>query len=110
MVQCPCCGEEVIHDKKLSATNPKSNAEGALLDPTPVDNMIYETEQTKELRRELSQQIKGNYEIPCLSCPTFKDYLLSGKVCVGDSPCQWCQHSGLKVTCTSTGTSINGVK
>lgn len=109
MVQCPCCGEEVIHDKKLSATNPKLNTEGTLSDPKPIDNMIYETEQAKELRRKLSQQIKGNYEIPCLSCPTFKKYMV-GEAYVGDSPYQWCQYGGLKVTCTSTGTSINGVK
>ena len=41
----------------------------------------------------------------CESCP---HYLR--ETYVGDLSCLWCQYGGPRVTCTSTGTSINGVK
>ena len=102
VVKCPCCGAIVdakSHTKEVLAIR---------------DNMVWETPEYRKIQNELEKQVKQPLRVECenhcLNCQFFKDYLLAGKIYVGDSPCQWCQYSGLKVTCASTGTSVNGVK
>lgn len=97
-VICPCCGatlEAKAHTKKMVSE--------------PIrDNMVWETPEYKELQRALERQAKepsfipcDNKINPCLSCPFYINYLSKGQSYIGDSPCQWCQYSGLQVTCTS---------
>ena len=36
---------------------------------------------------------------PCKNCYFYEQYLKDGKIYIGDSPCEWCQHSKFKITC-----------
>ena len=107
IVSCPCCGATI------DATQHTRNA---VPDSAIKDNMVYETPEYRKLQKALDKQLKNPSYVDCNKpknpCETCSYYLRfkSGEIYVGDSPCQWCQYSGLKVTCTSTGTSINGVK
>lgn len=39
-----------------------------------------------------------NKQNPCGNCELYKK-LQKGEIYVGDSPCQWCEHSPFKLTC-----------
>lgn len=108
-VKCPCCRREIIHDEvaRISQNDQKKQA---------LDNMTWKTPEYKEFQKALDKQLKQPSYVdcnkptnPCETCSYYQK-LKSGEIYVGDSPCQWCQHSGLKVTCTSTGTSTGEVK
>lgn len=102
VVSCPCCGTtiDVTQHTKMQIR----------------DNMVWETPKIKELNKFIEKQIVSPSYVDCNKstnpCETCSYYLRfkSGEIYVGDSPCQWCQYSGLKVTCNSTGTSVNEVK
>lgn len=103
IVNCPCCGatlEAKAHTREL---NPL----------TKQDNMVWETPEYRKLQEALKQQpsyIDCNKPANlCESCPHYLR-LKIGEAYVGDSPCLWCQYGGLRVTCTSTGTSSNWAK
>lgn len=123
IVKCPCCGQGIIHieheEEDISkVAEPKSNTINTLSpDPTKIwDNMLYQTPEYKKLQKALEKQLKQpsyvDYNKPKSPCETCSHYLKLqlGEIYVGDSPCQWCQYSGLKITCTSTGSSVNGAK
>lgn len=122
IVKCPCCGQEIIHIEHEEDTSkvaePRSNTGNSLQsDLTKIcDNMLYQTPEYKEFLKALGRQLEQPSYVDCNKpkspCETCSYYLRlkSGEIYVGDSPCQWCQYGGLQVTCTSTGTSINGVK
>ena len=44
----------------------------------------------------------NQYPNSCLECDFYKNYLQSGKIYVGDSPCQWCPSYPYKLTCSSS--------
>ena len=121
-VKCPCCEDEIVHSgvgKEYAQgvfIPPRSNTNSATSDPVIKDNMVWETPEYRKLQNELEKQVKQPSYVecnkptnPCETCSYYRKFK-SGEIYVGDSPCQWCQYSGLKVTCTSTGTSVNGVK
>ena len=92
IMNCPCCGAIITvksHTKEVTR-----------------DNMVWETPEYRKLQEAINQPpsyVNCNKPINlCESCPHYLRLKL-GETYVGDSPCQWCQHSGLKVTCTSTG-------
>ena len=117
-ISCPCCGTtiDVTRQSKPYTRPYKSNTPGVISEPVILDNMTWETPEYKELSKLIEEQMKTPSYVECNKpkslCETCSYYLRlkSGEIFVGDSPCQWCQHSGLKVTCTSTGTSINEMK
>ena len=44
---------------------------------------------------------------PCATCPS--NPALHNEMFIGDTPCQWCNHSGLRNTCSSdTNSTSNG--
>lgn len=47
---------------------------------------------------DYSYAIKTTSTNPCEDCNVYKE-MKTGKIYIGDSPCQWCQYGGLKVTC-----------
>ena len=69
-VNCPCCGELIFHIKRPGSIQYP-------YDGIPCSNT--------------SAKISSNKT--CEDCDFYKKYLADGKTYVGDSPCQWCQHS-----------------
>ena len=99
IINCPCCN---------AITTVKSHTKGIVR-----DNMIYKTPEYRKLQEAIKQQPSYvDCNKPTSPCETRSYYLRLklGEAVVGDFPCQWCQYGGLRVTCTSTGTSTNGVK
>ena len=85
IIKCPCCGDDIVH-----SNTGREFAQGVHVPP---NNIEVSTKSTN----------------PCETC-SFNLSLKNGEVYVGDSPCQWCKYGGLKITCTSTGTTLNGIK
>lgn len=113
-IKCPCCGKEITHDQDFQIYGQDSL--GQMSAPNVLDNMVYEIPEYKQLQKALEKQVKQPFYVecnksksPCENCSYYLKLNL-GETYVGDSPCQWCQYSGLKVTCTSTGSSANGAK
>lgn len=119
IVKCPCCGKEVAHKEGISQVAVPRDNTGDSISSDPIrvnDNAIYQTPEYKELSKLLEEQLKNPFYIECNKsknpCETCSYYLKLklGEIYVGDSPCQWCQYSGLKVTCNSSGSGVNGIK
>lgn len=102
MINCPCCGATL-----------EAKAYTKEVIPEPIrDNMVWETPEYRKLQEAIKQQPSYvDCNKPTSPCETCSHYLRLklGETYVGDSPCQWCQYGGLRVTCTSTGTSAVGV-
>lgn len=79
IIKCPCCGDDIVHSNAR-----REFAQGVYVSPSEIGDPTKPTN-------------------PCETC-SFNLRLKTGEIYVGDSPCQWCQY-GLKVTCTSTGTT-----
>ena len=99
IINCPCCSailEAKSHMKEVTR-----------------DNMVWETPEYRKLQEAIKQQPSyvdcNKPTSPCETCSYYLRLKL-GEAVVGDSPCLWCQYGGLRVTCTSTGTSTDGVK
>ena len=101
-VSCPCCGALLVA---------KEHTKEVISEPIR-DNMVWETPEYRKLQEAIKQQpsyINCNKPIDiCKYCPHYLR-LIAGETYVGDSPCLWCQYGG-RFTCTSIGTSANGVK
>ena len=102
-VTCPCCG---------AILDAKAHTKEAISEPVR-DNMVWETPEYRKLQEAIKKQPSyvdcNKPTSPCETCSYYLRLKL-GEAVVGDFPCQWCQYSGLRVTCTSTGTTANGVK
>lgn len=117
-IKCPYCGDEIVHSdvgKEYAQgvfISPENNTNGTAPDPIK-DNMVWETPEYKKLIETIKQQpyyVDCNKQTsPCETC-SFNLRLKTGEIYVGDSPCQWCQYGGVKITCTSTSSTSNGIK
>lgn len=107
IVTCPCCGA-MLEAKSHTRAMPHQ----PIKDDVVTDSL--ESGKLQEAAHFAAKQL-CHTEIntksfnPCETCP-HNLRLKMGETYVGDSPCQWCQYSGLRVTCTSARTSTNGVK
>ena len=86
-VICPCCLTNLPHKGVVGTVN-----------ITPFPMPIWYNQQVTpdgyKIKAGLNQP-----DNPCEGCPNNPKYLKTPYI--GDSPCQWCQKSPWKVTCTS---------
>lgn len=87
-VKCPRCGANNVH-------LPRANAIPS--EPTPYIGQITMPSDVKD---------NNQFNNPCGNCDFYKQ-LMSGQIYVGDSPCTWCEHNPLKITCTNVYTATN---
>ena len=66
----------------------------------PEVNKNYELEQLNDII------IRPGRKKICFDCDFYKKYLAGGQVYIGDAPCQWCENQPVKISFTTTGTSI----
>lgn len=112
IVKCPCCGRGVTHKECINQVVIPRNNTG---NDVPSDqakiwgDMLYQMPEYQELQKTLENQVNSPSYIdcnrpksPCENCSYYHKWK-SDEIYVGDSPCQWCQYSGLKITCTSSG-------
>lgn len=87
-VACPCCGIDIPHTGVSgTAINPNGTY------PMPIWYNQQVAPDGYKIRDGLNQPDNS-----CENCPNNPKYLKTPYV--GDSPCQWCQKSPWKVTCT----------
>lgn len=86
---CPCCGTIMsARDTTVTMTNPNGT-----YNPHQVNDLVYRPFPLPDWAT------KSDNWSSCEGCPNNPKYLKTPYV--GDSPCQWCQKSPWKVTCTS---------
>lgn len=98
-VVCPCCLTNLPHKGVIGTAN-----------TTPVQMPIWYNQEVApngyKIRDGLNKPLPSwlttsdNWS-GCEGCPNNPKYLKAPYI--GDSPCQWCQKSPWKVTCTSNG-------
>ena len=99
-VICPCCLTNLPHKgvsgKVDEAPLPTNGEYGTITNPHgtyPYNDLVY-----RPLTLPEGATLVNN-ESGCEGCPNNPKYLKTPYI--GDSPCQWCQKSPWKVTCTS---------
>ena len=93
MLVCPCCGAVMLaQDVTCATAKPITNPNG-IYNPHQVNDLVYRPFPLPDWATK-SDNWSG-----CEGCPNNPKYLKTPYV--GDSPCQWCQKSPWKVTCTS---------
>ena len=83
-VKCPQCGTKNAHMPYNAILPP----------PTPYIG-------------QMAVPLDVQYGNPCANC-SYTKKLATGQVYVGDTPCTWCEHNPLRVTCTTVYTSTKG--
>lgn len=106
-ITCPYCGCEFTYENE-DVCNSEVICPCCLINlPHKVVNWMVNT--TPSMPIWYNQQVTpdgykirdglNNSDNPCEDCPNNPKYLKTPYI--GDSPCQWCQKSPYKVTCTS---------
>lgn len=101
IVSCPCCGAILDAKQRMSgkvdeSPLPTNGGYGTITNPHgtyPYNDLVYRPLTLPEGATLI------NNESGCEGCPNNPKYLKTPYV--GDYPCQWCQKSPWKVTCTS---------
>lgn len=90
-VKCPCCSQYLPHNITVVYPTPNTitTTKGTV---PPYNDLVYRPLTLPDWATK-SDNWSG-----CEGCPNNPKYLKTPYV--GDSPCQWCPHSLLKVTCT----------
>lgn len=103
IVSCPCCGAILDAKQRMSGKVdecpiPTNGGYGTINNPHgtyPYNDLVYRPFTLPDWATK-SDNLSG-----CEGCPNNPKYLKT--TYIGDSPCQWCQKSPWKVTCTSNG-------
>lgn len=95
-VICPCCSKGLPHKGIIGTvgTNPSAVPIWYNQQVAPDDYKIRDLNKSFPDWATKSDNLSG-----CEGCPNNPKYLKTPYI--GDSPCQWCQKSPYKVTCTS---------
>ena len=99
VVICPCCSKSLPHKGVIGTVNTTPS-------PMPIWYNQEVAPDGYKIRDGLNKPLPSRLTTSdnwsgCEGCPNNPKYLKTPYV--GDSPCQWCQKSPWKVTCTSNG-------
>lgn len=104
-VICPCCSTELQHKVVIGKGEefppPTNGGYGTITNPHgtyPYNDLVYRPFKLPEWATE-SDNWSG-----CEGCPNNPKYIKEPYVL--DSPCQWCQKSTWKITCTPAGANL----
>lgn len=98
---CPFCGCEFTYEQE--------DLNGTSFINCPECNAIMEHSvkvQPIEIFYKDTAIDNMQFNNPCGTC-SYYQRLKAGEIYVGDTPCTWCQHNPLRVTCTNVYTATN---
>lgn len=90
-LSCPCCGETIYHKKRNNYDTTTTPSKP--YNPHQINDLVYRPQKFPDWAT------KTDNSSGCEGCPSNLKYLTAPYV--GDSPCQWCPRSLLKITCIS---------